>query len=225
MNRYGLSVKEQRRPWLLTAGLMLAAAVAAAWSTYLYWLPWRGTMLEGTTWTSELLVLAIALAGLAWLTLVFCIRWQLRTKAVAALPGVATVVMALAVAAPSSEGELGEDHALLTMLPVAVEWSALFALAMIWVWQPEVRTRRRFLRVAVALWGTTAFGVYHQMLYMIMVGFSERDGDELTGTRYLTVATLTISAILTVIMTLRTPQKSADDEPGQDDHSGSLTRA
>jgi hypothetical protein len=242
MNRYGLSVREQRWPWLLTSALMLAAAAAAAWSTYLYWLPCRGTMLEGTLihpysgdgrsyeeyekldpavkaamracearmdgdisaqapWTSELLVLAMALAGVAWLTLVLGLRWQLRTKAVAVLP-------------------------LLTMLPAAVEWSALLALAVIWVWQPEVRTRRRFLRLAVALWGTTAFGIFHQMLaYMIMVGFSERDWDEPPGTGYLTVATITISAILTVIMTLRAPRRGADDEPHQDHHSGSLTLA
>jgi hypothetical protein len=38
----------EKRTWLLTAALMLASAVAAAWSTYLYWLPCRGTMLEGT---------------------------------------------------------------------------------------------------------------------------------------------------------------------------------
>jgi hypothetical protein len=48
-------------------------------------------------WTSELLVLAMAFAGLAWLTLVVALRWQLRTKAVAALPGLATVGLALAV--------------------------------------------------------------------------------------------------------------------------------
>ena len=41
-------MKEQRLPWLLAAGLMLVSAVAAAWSTYLYWLPCRGSMLEGT---------------------------------------------------------------------------------------------------------------------------------------------------------------------------------
>ena len=183
---------------------MLASAAAAAWSTYLYWLPCRGTMLEGTIihpssltgaamrstknltrrqgdfvacvrrmdgdiseqapWTSELLVLAMALAGLAWLTFVLGLRWQLRTKAVAALPGLGTVAMALAVAVTIGEGELGEDHPLLTMLPVAVEWSALVALAVIWAWQPEVRGRRRVLRLAVALWGTTAFGIFHQML-------------------------------------------------------------
>jgi hypothetical protein len=254
----------EKRTWLLTAALMLASAVAAAWSAYLYWLPCRGTMLEGTIldpytddgrsyeeyekldsavkaamracearmdgdisaqapWTSELLVLAIALAGVAWLTVVLGLRWQLRTKAVAALPGLATVVMALAVAVTIGDAEREEDHFLLTMLPVAVEWSALLALAVIWVWQPEVRNRRRFLRLAVALWGATAFGIFHQMLsYMIMVGFSERDWDEPPGTGYLTVATITISAILTAIMTLSTPRR-ADDEPHQNHHSASLT--
>ncbi|HKN44407.1 MAG TPA: hypothetical protein VJW23_10810 [Propionibacteriaceae bacterium] len=33
---------------------------------------------------------------------------------------------------------------------------------------------------------------------------------------YVTVATITISAILTVIMTLRTPRRRTDDEPHQD---------
>ncbi len=247
------------------SGLMLTSAVAAAWSTYLYWLPCRGSMLEGTLihpytddgrsyeefdkldpavkarlfacdarmdgdisgqapWTSELLVLAMALAGLAWLTLVVALRWQLRTKAVAAVPGLATVVVALAVAATIGDAERGEDNPLLTMLPVAVEWSALLALAMIWAWQPEVRTRRRFLRIMVALWGATAFGIFHQMLaYMIMVGFSERDWDEPPGTGYLTVAAITISAILLVIMTLRIPRTPADGDQQPDYDSGSLT--
>jgi hypothetical protein len=34
-----------RWPWLLVAGLMLACA--AAWSTYLHWLPCRVAMLSG----------------------------------------------------------------------------------------------------------------------------------------------------------------------------------
>ena len=250
---------------MLAAGLMLASAVAAAWSTYLYWLPCRGTMLEGTLlqpfsgdgrtyeeyekldpavkasmdaclrrmdgdisgqapWTSELLILAMALVGLAWLTLVFCVRWHLRTKAVAALPGLATVVMAMAVAVTIGDAEGGEDNPLLRMMLVAVEWFALLALAAIWVWQPKERTRRRFLRLAVAVWGTTAFGIFHQMLeYMIMVASSERDWDEPPGTGYLTVAVIAISAILIVIMTLRMPLTAADGDPQPDYDSGSLT--
>jgi hypothetical protein len=260
-------VREQRWPWLVTAGLMLAAAAAAGWSTYLYWLPCRGSMLEGTLiqpytddggsyedfeklapaikakllacdarmdgditgqapWTSELHLVAMVLVGMAWLLLVIGLRWRLRTKAVAALPGLATVVLALAVAATIGDAERGEDHPLLTILPVAIEWSALLALAMVRVWQPEVRARRHFLRVVVVLWGTAAFGLFHQMLaYMIIVGFSERDWDEPPGTGYLTVATIAISAILTVIMTLRAPQRRTDAEPHQDHHSESLTIA
>ena len=168
-------------------------------------------------WTSELLVLAMAFAGLAWLTLVVALRWQLRTKAVAALPGLATVGLALAVAATIG-AERGEDHTLSPeMLSVAGEWSALLALAMIWAWQPEVRTRRRFLRLAVALWGTAAFGVFHLMLeYTIMIGFSERDWDDPPGTGDTTVAAIAISAILLVIMTLRMPRTAADGDPQPD---------
>ena len=41
-------MREQRWPWLLTAGLMLVAAAATGRSTYLYWLPCRGSMLKGS---------------------------------------------------------------------------------------------------------------------------------------------------------------------------------
>jgi hypothetical protein len=58
---------------------------------------------------------------------------------------------------------------------------------------------------------------------MIMVGVSERDWDEPPGTGYLTVATITISAILTVIMTLRIPRTAADGDPQPDHDLGSLT--
>ena len=82
----------------------------------------------------------------------------------------------------------------------------------------------RFLRVVAALWGTTAFGIFHQMLaYMIMVGFSERDWDEPPGTGYLTVAAIAISAILLVILTLRIPRTARDNDAQPDHDSGSLT--
>jgi hypothetical protein len=49
-------------------------------------------------WGLALYVLAVALAGVAWLTLVFGLRWQRRTKRVAALPGLATLALAAAMA-------------------------------------------------------------------------------------------------------------------------------
>jgi hypothetical protein len=49
-------------------------------------------------WAFELNIAAMALAGVAWLTLVLGMRWQLRTKAVAALSGLATLALAGATA-------------------------------------------------------------------------------------------------------------------------------
>jgi hypothetical protein len=78
----------------------------------------------------------------------------------------------------------------------------------------------------IVLWGATAFGAINTIAeYMDMMKFSDADRDCPPGTGSLTVATITISAVLTLIMTLRTPQRSADDQPRQDNHSGSLTLA
>jgi NADH:ubiquinone oxidoreductase subunit 3 (subunit A) len=52
-----------------------------------------------------------------------------------------------------------------------------------------------------------------------MIIFSSRDSDTPLGTGYRTVAVIIISAILTVIMTLRAPRKVADAEPQQDHRS------
>ena len=46
-------------------------------------------------WTSKLNIVAMALVGMAWLTLVLALRWQLRTKAVAAHPGLAMLAVAV----------------------------------------------------------------------------------------------------------------------------------
>ncbi len=40
--------RQRRWPWLFSAMLLLAAAAAMAWSTYLHWLPCQGSMLEST---------------------------------------------------------------------------------------------------------------------------------------------------------------------------------
>lgn len=50
----------------------------------------------------------------------------------------------------------GDDDLLPGILLVAIELSALVAFAVIWAWQPEVRSLRRALRLVVALWDTTA---------------------------------------------------------------------
>jgi hypothetical protein len=150
-------------------------------------------------------------------------RGQPRTKAVAALPGLAT--LALAGALPIAEATANPDDFFPGMLVLTIELAAVVALLAIPAWQPDL-DGRRFLRLVVVLWGTTAFGAIHTMAeYLIMVKFSDANWDCPPGTGYLTVATITISAILTLIMTRRTPQRSAHDEPHQDHHSRSLTIA
>ena len=111
------------------------------------------------------------------------------------------------------------------MLLLNSEVAAVVALVVISVWQPEVRGRG-VLRLAVVLWGITAFGAIHTIVeYVVMTTFSDADWDAPPGTGYLTVATITISAILTVIMTLRTPERGTDAEPQVDSSAGSLTVA
>jgi hypothetical protein len=226
---------------------MLASAGAAAWSNYLHWLPCRGSMLRGSIihdygydydgsrfsdlclrrmdgdegpWESELQVVAMALLGVAWLTLVLGLRWQARTK-LAALPGLAT--LALAGAEAIGVAALGQDgEVLLILLMAGIELSALVALVAI---LSDVDSPR-YVRLLVVLWGTTAFGFIHVATeWVTMTSFSAANWDTPPGTGYLTVATITISAILTAIMTLLTPRRVADDEPHQDHHSGSLTPA
>ena len=94
------------------------------------------------------------------------------------------------------------------MLVLSIELAAVVALLAIPAWQPDL-DGRRFLRLVVVLWGTTAFGAIHTMAeYLVMVKFSDANWDCPPGTGYLTVAVITISAILTAIMTLRTPHRS-----------------
>jgi hypothetical protein len=86
-------------------------------------------------------------------------------------------------------------------------------LVVILVWQSEV-VGRCFQWLVVVPWGTRAFGVIHGVTeYVAVIIFSDRDWDTPPGTGHLTVAVITICGILTVIMTLRAPQKGADEPP------------
>jgi hypothetical protein len=181
-----------------------------------------GDITEQAPWTSELHVAAVALVGVAWLALVLGMRWELKTKAVAALPGLAT--LALAGALPIAEATANPDDSLPMVLAFTIEGSVFVALLAISAWQRDLQGRH-FLRLMVVLWGTTAFGALHTIAeYVAMIIFSERDWDDPPGTGYLTVAVITISAILTVIMTLRAPRRIAD-EPRTNHHSASHTVA
>ena len=157
-------------------------------------------------WASELSVAATVLAGLAWLTLVFGLRWSLRTKAVATLPSLAAFVVAVVCGLALAGVTSYPDEFFLLRLRLAIDGSAVLALIMILAWQPELRGRGS-LRLLLALWGTTAFGMVHASAQWIaMVTFSAANWDVPPGTGYLTGATLLISGLLTVVLALRPPQ-------------------
>jgi hypothetical protein len=119
----------------------------------------------------------------------------------------------------------GQDGEILMMLLVGIELSAVVALLAILASEPQVRVRT-FLRLVVVLWGTTAFGLIQGMLeYTTMIWFSDANWDSPPGTGYLTVAVITIGAILTAIMTLLAPDTGTESKSPSDRESGSLTLA
>lgn len=236
---------------MVTSVLLVAAAVAAAWSTYLHWLPCRGTLFSGslvrgyrygsdfsdaclrrmdagmpfpyppgpseqTPWASELGVVAMALAGTAWLMLALGMRWSLRTKAVAVLPGLATLTLAAVSAVATADTDRSAHDYVSGWLLVAPEAAALVALVQIWRWQPSVRGRG-FVRVLVVAWATTAFGVVHMVAeYAFMIAFSDANWDTPPLTGYVTVITLIAPAVLTLMLTLRpSPPGSGKEELSQ----------
>ena len=151
----------------------------------------------------------------AWLTLVVGLRWRWWTRAVAALPGLATLAVAVAGAAAIGDPKPFEYTPPLMGLVTFLELLAVVALVWILVWQPEARGRHIGPRLVVVLSGTTAFGFVHVMTeYFTMLSFGGGNGDMPIGYGSLIFAGITISAILTVIMTLRVPRK-ADAEPHQ----------
>jgi NADH:ubiquinone oxidoreductase subunit 3 (subunit A) len=165
-------------------------------------------------WTSGLNLVAMALLGVAWLTLVAGLRWRWRTRAVAALPSLATLAGAVAGAPAIGDPKPFEYTPPLMGLVMFLELLALVALVWILVWQPEARGRHIAPRLVILL--STAFGFGHVMTeYFTMLSFGGGNGETPIGYGYLIFAIITISAILTVIMTLLVPQKIADAEPQQ----------
>ncbi|HKH56505.1 MAG TPA: hypothetical protein VKA58_13730 [Propionibacteriaceae bacterium] len=162
-------------------------------------------------WSSELGVAAIALLGLAWLILVFGLRLRARTRVVSALPGVATLGMAAMAATAIADTGRNPEHYLAGWLWLAVDASAVIALSAIWGWEDFGGSW--FLRLVITIWGTTAMGAIHGGAeYATMTMFNDANWDIPPGTGYITVAVVTISAALTMIMTVVKPRRgpSAD---------------
>jgi hypothetical protein len=156
----------------------------------------------------------------------------MEDQAVAALPGLATLAVAVAGAVTIGDArDAARRHVeysppLVMGLVGFFELLAVVALVWILVCQPESRGRHIAPRLVVVLSGTTAFGFVHVITeYYTMLSFVGGNGDTPIGYGYLIFAAITISAVLTVIMTLLVRQKVADAEPHQDHGSADVARS
>ena len=218
----------QRWPWRAAGTLLLVAAAATAASTYLHWLPCRGSMLnrsifrgyaygsgfsdaclrrmdaglpfpyppepaEQAPWAAELGVAAVAAAALAWLVLLVGRRWSLRAVVVA-LPGLALAIVALLAGLAARDATRGPDAELSIWLWLILDVSGLIALVAVGD-QHDVR------RLALVLWGITAFGfVQFFGAYLVMGTISDADWDLPPGTGYPTAAVLLVSGVVTLAL-------------------------
>lgn len=162
---------------------------------------------EHTQGSAEWAVAAMVLAGSAWLALVLGMRWSVRTKVVALLPGLAVLALAADSAAAAAGTDPRTPDVISGWLGVAPYAAALVALTAIWHWQPEVQGRS-FVRVLIVACGVTAFGSVSAIVdYVGMVMFlsaANWDTPPLTGS--VTVLSVVASAVLTLMLALRSPR-------------------
>ena len=230
----------RRWPWFASAALLLTAALATGWSTYLHWLPCRGAMLNGsivhgytygrdfggaclrrmdgglpfpyppepaeqTAWASELGVLAMILAGLAWLTVVLWSTWAALTKVIATLPGLLALGLAVNAGIAVRQPGRSPDASVPMSVWLLVEVLAVVAFIAVIDGEP-VEPSGNLLPLVVAAWGSTAFGGFHMFAeYLVMSTWSDANWDVPPGTGYLTAAVLLIAGGLTLTYAVRRP--------------------
>lgn len=225
-------MREQRWPWLLGAALLLAAGAAAAWSTYLYWLPCQGSMLSGSILRGYAYGPDFSDACLRRMDsgtpFPFPLTGPEATPgspelAVAAmvLAGLAWVAIVLGLRWPRPTAVVAVLPSLATFVVATqtaahtywviwliIDLAALVALIALLDGRPELRTAGS-LRIVSALGGATAFGAVPSMLeYLMMVNLSEADWDVPPGTGYLLAAVPVVAAVLTTILTLAPRHRS-----------------
>ena len=162
---------------------------------------------------AELGATAMVLAALAWLALVLAMRWSSKTKAVALLPALVTLVLAVVAAAGIGAARSSSEPVSL-WLGLAVELMAVAAFSAIWAWEKGIRGLG-LARILIVLWGATSFGAFHLAgEFVIMMSWSSANWDVPPGTGWLTVTGLTVSAVLTAALSLRPGRGQPEALPG-----------
>lgn len=234
-------MRVRRWPWPLGAILLFASGAAAAWSTYLHWLPCRGSMLSGSVmrgyaygpefsdaclrtmdggmpfhYLSERSEPVPGAAGWAVAAmLLVALAWLMPVLALR-WPIRMKVLLSLPVVANlilALAAGLARGSGAAEWLPLLVDLAAAVALFVV---LNEATTRRTWalgLRLMVLLWATTAFGMFHGMFsYASMASVSDANWDVPPGTGYNTAALLVLAAVATVMLTLVLERRPSDVE-------------
>jgi hypothetical protein len=151
----------------------------------------------------QLGAVAMLLAGAAGLVLVLGLRWSLRSKLVALLPGLLALGLGLASArAVAFDGARAEAY------PSTVWWSllevaALVALAAAAFGRPQLRGWS-LAGLTLILFGVTAFGTSHFMLdYMVMITVNDWNWDCPPGCGYPTALVIAVAGVAAAAAALR----------------------
>ena len=223
-----------RWPWLLGSALLLAAGAAAAWSTYLYWLPCEGSMLSGSVLRDYAYGQDFSDACLRRMDsgtpFPFPITGPEATPGSPELAVAAMVLGGLAWAVIVLGSRLPRPITVPALLPslatiivatltaahaswlfaIIIDLAAFIALVALLDGRPELRAVDR-LRIVVALWGAAAFGAVLSMLeYLIMVMLSDANWDVPPGTGYLLAAVPAVAGVLTLVLTLVSARRVPD---------------
>lgn len=208
-----LTARSLQLHWLPCRGTVLEALVMTPWreldlseaclrrmDTGLPF-PYPAEPAEQVPWATELGVLAVALAALAWVLVVPTLRWSARSVVVALLPAAASLVLAAQGLVAARTPGRGDEASLPAWLWVSPEALAVLAVVLLLRWQPELRGLV-LLRVVVLLQAATAFGLLHGAAdYISMTAVSAANWDVPPGTGSATAAGLLVSALATAALT------------------------
>ncbi|MFT3942536.1 MAG: hypothetical protein QM705_01730 [Ancrocorticia sp.] len=204
---------------LLCVSLLLAA-VAAAVSTWLVWLPCQGSMLNGflglreasgfsdaclarmdgsataplVAGVAEAKALSVILLGLGWWGYASHLRFAKLPRAVVLSPILPIGWFAGQTWLSASAGTLWETTTAMGMISL----TCLLAGVVLLLHPADNRTRYVGL---IGLWGVASYGVLHFASdYMLMIGFSAANWDVPPGTGYLSAAGMIVCALLVAIL-------------------------
>lgn len=159
-----------------------------------------------------LAAVAMAVTGLAWLTLVIGMRWRLRTTAVAAVPALLSLGLAVSSArAAVLPGAHETSYASLSWW-LLLEVAGVGVLVVVRLWQPEL-TNWELARLTLILWGVTAFGEAHETVdYVTMMAINTWNWDCPPGCGYPTAVAIAAAAALSASRALFPRRRHASSE-------------